>query len=72
MSEPRLIRMVRSAEQAQGGPTQADVHPDEVAQYAAAGFAVPAASPSLIDRVIAAVSTERGPVRQKTAQKIKE
>lgn len=34
----KLIRMVRSVDAANGGPTQADVHPDEVEQYRAAGF----------------------------------
>lgn len=59
MSEPRLIRMVRSAEQAQGGPIQADVHPAEVEHYKAAGFA-------------AAEEVQHKTVRQKTVQKIKE
>lgn len=34
----RLIKMVRSVDAANGGPTQADVHPDEVEHYRAAGF----------------------------------
>ena len=59
MAESRLIRMVRSAEQAQGGPTQADVHPAEVEQYKAAGFTV-------------AEEAQPKPARQKTAPKPKE
>ena len=34
----QLVKMVRSAETAQGGPTEADVHPDEVSNYALGGF----------------------------------
>lgn len=32
------VRMYRSAAAAAGGPTVADVHPDELDQYRAAGF----------------------------------
>lgn len=35
-----LIKMVRCEEAADGGPTEADVHPDEVAGYALGGFVV--------------------------------
>ena len=35
-----LVKMVRSEEAAAGGPLTADVHPDEVANYAQAGFVV--------------------------------
>lgn len=35
-----LIRMVRSAEDAKGGPTEADVHPDMVAEYTSGGFRI--------------------------------
>ncbi|NVO00755.1 MAG: hypothetical protein HXX17_15675 [Geobacteraceae bacterium] len=35
-----LIRMARSVEEANGGPLTADVHPDEVANYALSGFQV--------------------------------
>lgn len=36
----KLVRMVRSADRAEGGPTEADVHPDEVQNYQAGGFEV--------------------------------
>jgi hypothetical protein len=36
--QPHTVRMYRSADAAQGGPTEADVHPDEVENYRAAGF----------------------------------
>lgn len=32
------VKMVRSAPQFPGGPTEADVHPDEVASYATGGW----------------------------------
>lgn len=32
------VRMVRSTPQFEGGPTEADVHPDEVTNYAGAGW----------------------------------
>ncbi len=35
---PKTIRMYRSKDAANGGPTEADVHPDEVNNYRAAGF----------------------------------
>lgn len=33
-----LLKMVRSEELAKGGPTSADVHPEEEAGYAAGGW----------------------------------
>lgn len=35
-----LVQMERTAEDARGGSLTADVHPDEVANYAAAGWRV--------------------------------
>ena len=35
-----LIRMARTAEDANGGPLTADVHPDEVSNYSNAGFRI--------------------------------
>ena len=32
------VKMVRSAPQFPGGPTEADVHPDEVTDYATGGW----------------------------------
>lgn len=34
----KLVRMTRSEGQANGGPTQADVHPSEIENFRAAGF----------------------------------
>lgn len=34
----KTIRMVRSKDAANGGPTEADVHPSEVNNYRAVGF----------------------------------
>lgn len=38
MSEIATVRMVRDVASAAGGPTEADVHPDEVENFKAAGF----------------------------------
>lgn len=40
--DQKLIKMTRSAEEANGGPLEADVHPDEVSNYSLAGFVVAA------------------------------
>lgn len=34
------VSMVRSAEAAAGGPTSADVHPDQVAEWLSAGWKI--------------------------------
>lgn len=39
-----LVKMTRNAEEANGGPLEADVHPDEVGNYSLAGFVVAAAA----------------------------
>lgn len=36
--ETKLVRMVRTPEMANGGPVSADVHPDEVANFALGGW----------------------------------
>ncbi len=35
---PDLIKMTRATEDANGGPTEAEVHPDEVSNYAMGGW----------------------------------
>jgi hypothetical protein len=40
-----LVRMVRTEEMAQGGPVEANVHPDEVANYALGGWVREDAAP---------------------------
>ena len=37
-AEGALVKMVRDTPQHPDGPTEADVHPDEVANYEAAGW----------------------------------
>lgn len=39
---PALVRMHRTPEDASGGSLDADVHPDEVGNYAAAGWRIAA------------------------------
>ena len=59
-----LIKMVRSADEAHGGPQTVDVHPDEVANYATGGFVVaedaiptiPTKATELIARIMAAAT----------------
>lgn len=36
----KLIEMIRSTEDAKGGPTEADVHPDEIENYKKGGWII--------------------------------
>ena len=68
MAEEKLIRRVRFAEESGTGPTKADVHPDEVANYALGGFVVadpgqaapakPLPAGELVEKIKAAGSAE--------------
>ncbi len=53
-----LIKMVRSEEAAAGGPLTADVHPDEAANYALAGFVAEDAEPAKARKAALAKSAE--------------
>ncbi|MRR56958.1 MAG: hypothetical protein EG824_01915 [Deltaproteobacteria bacterium] len=49
-AETKLVRMVRTPEMAKGGPVVADVHPDEVANYALGGWVIEQAATAEEDK----------------------
>lgn len=45
-AETKLVRMVRTPEMANGGPVVADVHPNEVANFALGGWVIGTDAPA--------------------------